>query len=133
VDKMRKPKICFITAAEITVKAFVMNHLKALSTQYDISAVTRARFSISSFDSPRPLALSNTSISPVKYSNRNMFVIKKGQQDRLGFLERNRLFITISEVFLLEPLFRDDWRFLFKGSDGSVSEELPLRYPGVYV
>jgi glycosyltransferase involved in cell wall biosynthesis len=37
---MKKPKICFITAAEITVKAFLMNHLKALSTQYDISVVT---------------------------------------------------------------------------------------------
>lgn len=37
---MKKPKICFITAAEITVKVFLVNHLKALSMQYDISVVT---------------------------------------------------------------------------------------------
>ena len=37
---MKKSKICFITAAEITVKVFLVNHLKTLSTQYDISVVT---------------------------------------------------------------------------------------------
>jgi glycosyltransferase involved in cell wall biosynthesis len=37
---MQKKKICFVTAAEITVKVFLVNHLKALSTQYDISVVT---------------------------------------------------------------------------------------------
>lgn len=37
---MQKKKICFVTAAEITVKVFLANHFKALSTQYDISVVT---------------------------------------------------------------------------------------------
>jgi glycosyltransferase involved in cell wall biosynthesis len=37
---MQKKKICFVTAAEITVKVFLVNHLKALSTQYNITVVT---------------------------------------------------------------------------------------------
>jgi len=36
---MRK-KICFVTAAEITVKAFLVEHLKVLSNYYDLSIVT---------------------------------------------------------------------------------------------
>ena len=37
---MQKKKICFVTAAEITVRVFLVNHLKALSTQYNITVVT---------------------------------------------------------------------------------------------
>jgi glycosyltransferase involved in cell wall biosynthesis len=36
---MRK-KICFIAAAEITVKAFLIEHLKVLSNYYDLSVIT---------------------------------------------------------------------------------------------
>ena len=37
---MQKKKICFVTAAEITVRVFLVDHLRALSMQYDISIVT---------------------------------------------------------------------------------------------
>jgi glycosyltransferase involved in cell wall biosynthesis len=39
-SEVTKSQICFVTAAEITVKAFLVNHLKTLSTQYEISVVT---------------------------------------------------------------------------------------------
>ncbi len=37
---MKRRQICIVTAAEITVKAFLVDHLKALSKQYEISVVT---------------------------------------------------------------------------------------------
>ncbi|MBA4389472.1 MAG: glycosyltransferase family 1 protein [Syntrophus sp. (in: bacteria)] len=39
---MKKPRICFITAVEITVKAFLMDHCRAMSSRYDITVVTNA-------------------------------------------------------------------------------------------
>ena len=39
---MHKRKICLITASEITVKVFLMKHLKALCNAYDVSVVVNA-------------------------------------------------------------------------------------------
>ncbi|MHB8089973.1 MAG: glycosyltransferase family 4 protein [Anaerolineaceae bacterium] len=81
---MQKKKICFITAAEITVKVFLVNHLKALSTQYDVSVVTNTNNS--DFLKPSGLHLNviplfiERTISPIRDINalfRLIFLFRK--------------------------------------------------------
>ena len=38
-----KAKICFILATELSVKAFLLNHLKVLSQYYDITIITNTK------------------------------------------------------------------------------------------
>ncbi len=58
---MKRRQICFIAAAEITVQVFLVNHFKALSTQYDISVVTNTN----NFDFLKPTVL-NMNILPLQ-------------------------------------------------------------------
>lgn len=40
MNRRMKPKVCFVATVEIAVKAFLVDHFKAMNPQYDITVVT---------------------------------------------------------------------------------------------